>query len=262
VRLAVLGDPVEHSLSPLLHTTALRHCGLAGTFEAIQVDRSGMEQAIAEIGRGELDGANVTMPHKRMAYELCAHLTSDADRTGAVNTLVRVAGEVVGHNTDIQGVRNAWVWAGLPDHTPVVVYGAGGAAAAALVALDGRRVTVRARSDARAEALTSQIGVGSVGPWGPPEPGSVLLNATPIGMQGESFPAGWLDDVAGVFDMAYAAEQTPTARQAVVAGVPVVSGPDMLLGQAIVSFWLWTGRKAPIDAMRRVLAAVRQSPIT
>ncbi len=253
MRLVVLGDPVEHSLSPLLHTTALRSCGLPGSYVVRRVDATGMKAAVDELRTGALDGANVTMPHKRLAHDLSDRVAADAQRTGAVNTLVRIGEEVIGHNTDVGGVRNAWQWGGLPVEGPVTLYGAGGAAAAALVALEGRDVIVCARRAERAGELTEAVGLGRAAEWGPPLPGSVIVNATPIGMEGESFPTDWLSAAAGVLDMVYRSASTPLAEDAQRTGLPVATGRDMLLGQAIDSFWLWTGRPAPVAAMRTAL---------
>lgn len=249
----MLGDPVEHSLSPLLHTTALEACGLNGTYVARRVDAAGMAEVMEELRRGELDGANVTMPHKRRAHDLCDRRSGDAAATGAVNTLVRVAGEVVGHNTDVGGVRTAWNWAGLPTVGPVDIYGAGGAAAAAVVALRDRDVVVRSRRPEAAEELVTAVGHGAAGPWAEPRSGGVLVNATPVGMGGEAFPDGWLGDVGGVFDMAYGSGDTPAVEAARRRGLPVAAGLDMLLAQALASFWLWTGRRPPADVLRRAL---------
>lgn len=251
----MLGDPVEHSLSPLLHGTALRHSGLTGTYEARRVDSAGMKEAVDAIRRGELDGASVTMPHKGLAHDLSDRLSDDAARTHAVNTLVRVDGEIIGHNTDVAGVRTAWSWAGLPERAPVVLYGAGGAAAGALVALEHRQVVVCARRLEAAEELVSEVGTGTPHPWQPPGRPSVLVNATPLGMRGEPMGDGFLDDAVGVFDMAYGSGTTPTVRLARETGLPVAEGVDLLVGQAIVSFWLWTGRRAPVEAMRAVASA-------
>ena len=255
MRLAVLGDPVEHSLSPLLHRTALHECRIAGTYDAITVDEAGMRQAVIDLREGVLDGANVTMPHKRLAYDLCDRVSGRGGVTSAVNTLVRVDHEVVGHNTDIGGVQRAWGWAGLPPDGPVELYGAGGAAAAALIALSDRPVTVRARRPERAEELVARIGFGAAAAWGPPAEGAVLVNATPIGMHGGSFPDAWFGAISGVFDMAYGPRLTATVASARLHQLPHAAGVDMLLGQALDAFWLWTGRQAPVDAMRRALEA-------
>jgi len=256
VRLAVLGDPVAHSLSPLLHRAALEATGIPGEYEARRVDAAGMAEAVDAIRRGDLDGANVTMPHKALALELADEADDTARRAGAVNTLVRVTGRVVGHNTDVVGVRTAWRWGGLPTTGPVIVLGAGGAAAAAVLALAHRDIIVAARRPEEAQALLDRLGVdGTVRGLDVTGRGAVVVNATPLGMRGEELPGPILEEAVGLFDMAYGAVPTPAVRRAASAGIPVVAGPVMLLGQAMASFRLWTGRRAPEAAMRQALAA-------
>jgi shikimate dehydrogenase len=256
VRLVVLGDPVAHSLSPRLHTAALAATGIPGTYTARQVDHAGMERAADELRRGELDGANITMPHKLSAARISDRLAGPARRTGAVNTWVRVAGDVVGHNTDVTGIGIAWRRAGLPEAAPVLVIGAGGAAAAAVVALDGRDLAVTARRSDAVQRLAGTCDVRfEIVPWGEGRRGSVVVNATPVGMRGERLPAPLLADAVGLLDMAYGGGTTPAVREMASRGLPVADGEEMLLGQAMEAFRLWTGRPAPIEAMRGALTA-------
>ena len=105
MRLVVLGDPVDHSRSPAIHNAALEACGIEGTYTARQVDEAGMVSAVDEVRYGRLSGANVTMPHKQLAFELADRVTDVALRSGAVNTLVRRDGEVWGYNTDVEGIQ-------------------------------------------------------------------------------------------------------------------------------------------------------------
>ncbi len=254
MRLVVLGDPVEHSLSPAIHTAALAEVGIPGSYRARRVDAAGMSEAVEQIRAGDLDGANVTMPHKGRAAALCDRLSSDAALTGAVNTLVRVGDEVVGHNTDIAGVRNAWRWGGLPGNAPVLILGAGGAAAAALVALSGRDLHVTARRHESATAAVDLTGASAhVVAWGEPVGGAVIVNATPLGMRGEKLPAAYIEAASGLLDMAYGNGPTPAEVTVAGRGLPVAGGPTMLLGQAVESFRLWTGRPAPVGVMRAAL---------
>ena len=256
MRLVVLGDPIAHSLSPIIQQAALDAVGIPGTYEAMQVDAAGMKAAAGALRRGDLDGANVTMPHKALAATLADRLEPIARRAGAVNTLVRVDRAIVGHNTDVAGVRTVWGWAGLPKTAPVLVLGAGGASAAALLALEGRRLHVAARRAEAAAALISDLGVdAAVTQWGSGIGGAVVVNGTPLGMAGETLPNDVLGGAAGLLEMAYGSGPTPAATAVADAGLPVASGPEMLLAQGAVSFELWTGRKAPIDAMRRAMAS-------
>jgi len=250
----VLGDPIEHSLSPLLHSAALAAAGLAGTYQRRRVDAGGMALAVAEIRDGRLDGASVTMPHKELAAELSDRLTATARRAGAVNTLVRVGRAVVGHNTDVVGIQAAWSAAALPDDAPVLILGAGGAAAAALLALEGRAVFLTARRAAAAPALILRTRVAAaVHPWGQSVAGAVVVNATPVGMGGEPLDEALLEPAPGLFDMAYASTVTPGVEWMKAHGRPVADGRLMLLHQAAAAFELWTGHRAPAAEMAAAL---------
>ena len=254
MRLAVLGDPVAHSKSPAIHQAALDHLGIDGTYEAIRVDAAGMAAAVADVRSGRLDGANVTMPHKRRAAELCDRLSGGAKRAAAANTLVGGGGDVVGHLTDVAGVERCFEWAGLDRDGPVLVLGSGGAAAAALLALETRTLWVAARRRHRAVRLVADLGVvARTVDWGTPVPGATIVNATPIGMKGEELPGAMLAVATGLLDMAYGSGATPAAEDVRSRGLPVAHGIDMLLGQATASFELWTGQEAPEEVMRAAL---------
>ena len=118
MRLVLLGDPVGHSRSPAIHRAALAAAGIEGRYEARRVDAAGVYRACAEIRAGDLAGANVTMPHKRTAAAAADRLAPEAARCGAVNTLVAEDGEVVGHNTDVGGLRLVREWCGHPGWRP------------------------------------------------------------------------------------------------------------------------------------------------
>ena len=239
-RLLVLGSPVGHSLSPQIHEAAIRDLGLDATYEAMEVDASGMARVAREIRRGAFLGANITMPHKALAAELADELDPSAIAVDAVNTWVVQEGRIVGHSTDADGVAHAWAKGKLPGDGPVVILGAGGASRAALHALsETHDVWMSAR---RPDAMEAFVFAGAKGfiPWGSTVPSAVVVNATPLGMAGEPLPEGVLDDAGGYFEMVYstltAAEQAANAR-----GLPVAKGVDMLVGQAMASFRLWFG---------------------
>ncbi len=254
--LALLGDPVAHSRSPAIHQAALDHLGIDGSYRPRRVDEPGMREAFAELRDGRLDGANVTMPHKRLAAELADRLAPVAARAGAVNTLVRQDGAVAGHLTDVEGVRYAWSRAGLPAHAPALVLGAGGAAAAALLAREGAELYVSARRPAAADELVERLEIAAtVVRWEEPVEGAVLINATPLGMRGEPLPPQVVATCGGVVDMVYGDSETPAAHAARSSGRRVATGLEMLLGQAIASFELWTGRAAPEPVMRAALCS-------
>lgn len=260
MRLAVLGSPVTHSLSPVIHSAALEACGIDGVYEAIDCDAVAFAGIIASMRHGNLDGCNVTMPHKRLAYELVDSRSRPADRAGAVNTVVHLGNRLVGHNTDIVGIVQASRWAGLPEDRPVLVLGAGGAAAAALLAHEGREIFVSARREAAARELVERVGVDArVVAFGEPVPGAVVVNATPIGMYGEHLPAPVIDEASALFEMPYASGTTPATTVMHESDRPVATGEDMLLAQALESFRLWTGCSAPRDVVRQALRAAREA---
>ena len=247
VRLALLGNPLSHSRSPLIHRAAFAACGIAGEYESREVDASGFAAACGDILAGRLDGANVTMPYKVAAQLRCDELNPDAERAGAVNTLARRDGGLAGWNTDVGALREAL--ASLPD-LPVLVLGAGGAASAALVAAAGRRQIVAARRPAAARRLAERVDTGATaGEWGTAVPGVVVVNATPLGMHAEALPGAVLAVAQGLIDLAYGPVETPALAVARSRGIPAIDGVSLLVAQAAASFEIWTGREAPRDAM-------------
>jgi shikimate dehydrogenase len=243
-----------------MQRAALDATGVAGSYRARRVDESGLEEAVAEIRRGKLDGANVTMPYKRLAAMLVDELAPDAQRAGAVNTIVRKPQRLVGHLTDVAGVRDAAEEAGIPAAGPVLVLGAGGAAAAAILAVEGRPLRVAARRPGAARELMKRLGVeGKELDWGAPWPDATVVNATPIGMSGDRLPPGIVEEAAALLDMAYRADPTYAVVAARAGGIPVADGLDMLIAQGAVSFALWTALEAPRDAMRAALLHHRKS---
>lgn len=254
MKLAVAGSPVAHSLSPLIHNAALQACGIDGTYVAIECDTEGFVGVIAALRSGELDGCNVTMPHKQLAHDLVDTAVPVAARAGAVNTIVREADRLVGHNTDVAGIVQASTWAGLPVEAPVLVLGAGGAAAAALLAYEQRSLFVAARRREAAESLVERLGVDAVVlDFGTPLAGAIVANATPLGMHGENLPEGVLAAAAGLFEMPYASGTTPATTMMRELDRPVAVGEDMLLAQAIEAFALWTGCVPPVAPIRAAL---------
>lgn len=252
LRLVVLGDPVSHSRSPVMHTAALAALGIPGSYRAVRVDEAGLRSRAAAVRSGALDGANITMPHKRAAHDLCDAVDGPAGRARSVNTWFRDdAGALRGTSTDVPGLRLAWERRALPVDAPVLVLGSGGAAAAATVALADRHPLVSARRPEGIEAITGRTGVAVVAVrWGEAVPGAVVVNCTPVGMRGETLPFG-LEAAAGLFDMAYGDGETPAVAEARRLGLPVADGIDLLVAQAELSFRIWTGRDAPPGVMEQ-----------
>lgn len=256
LRLGILGNPANHSLSPALHRAALANLAIKGSYDAWEVDVDGAKQVLEDLRRGSIDGCNVTMPFKGLAFDYMDRRSELAERTGAVNTVVAADGELVGHNTDVGGIVGAWRYRHLPADGRVMVLGAGSAAAAALVALDDRNVVVAARSEEAARAVIRKTGSrGDVVAWGTPVAG-VVVNATPIGMNGTQHTPAVVEAATGWFEMVYAHGTTDAERTCLESGKPVSSGTDMLLHQAVLAFRIWTGRQPSFDAMAAALPLV------
>jgi len=240
--LALIGDPVDHSRSPALHAAALEAVGLEGSYETIRGGSSELEQAVEALRDGTLDGVNVTMPLKMVAAGIADRLTADAAAAGSVNTLWKQNGEIWGDSTDVAAI--AQEAARLP-LLPVLVLGSGGAARAAVTALerDSRPLYIAARRRLAADAIQSlRPGVAVIG-WGTAVAGAILVNATPLGMRGENLPA--MEAAAALIDLAYGEGVTTAVACAQARGVPFVDGIAVLVAQGILSFRRWTGLEPP-----------------
>ncbi|HLU30995.1 MAG TPA: shikimate dehydrogenase [Acidimicrobiia bacterium] len=249
LRLAVIGDPISHSRSPAIHTAALRSTGIEGSYVPRRVSVDQVDEVIGDLRRGELDGVNVTMPLKIAIARAVDELSEPARRAGSVNTVVRREdGSLVGHNTDITALQRLWPKG---RDLPVLILGAGGAAAAAVQAAAGRSVYVSARRPASVAELAEQVESVELMavPWGVAVVEAIVLNATPVGMQGEELPPRVVPLAAALIDLAYGPETTPAVRQARSLGIPTVDGLEFLVAQAADAFTLWTGQEAPVESM-------------
>jgi shikimate dehydrogenase len=256
-RLVLLGDPVDHSRSPAIHRAALRLADLDGDYVTLRADESALADAVERLRSGSLDGINVTMPLKGAAFEIADRRTPLAELAGSVNTLYRSGAGVEGDSTD------AAAFAAIVEEGPFVnaetflVLGAGGSAAAALAALKGRKVWVSARNGERAKTLAEGLSASGVIPWGQAASGSVVINATPLGMAGESLPEGLVEGSIGLIDLPYGSSPTLAVEIARAAGLKLVDGIGFLTRQAALSFQRWTGRSVDFE---RLAEAVRGSP--
>jgi len=264
----LFGHPVAHSLSPAMHNAAFAALGLPHHYETRDVAADRLEDFVDALRRDDVLGANVTIPHKERTLRFVDEAGKDAQRTGAVNTIVRRGTRLVGENTDVYGFERA-----LSESAPgnklfadgtVLLLGAGGAGrACALVLLErGNEVHVASRTRARAEELAAGIEVEGRRPtavrWPTPDDLAkvdAVVNATPLGLHGEDPLAGMdIHERLRVVDIVPTAAMTPLVKRArAVKNGVVVDGLSMLLYQAARSFTLWTGREAPLAVMRAAL---------
>lgn len=269
IRLGLIGFPLGHSLSPKLHQAALAACDLTGEYLLYPVapdDRDGLAALLERVRSGELDGLNVTIPHKENVIPLVDELTPSAQAIGAVNTIMQRDGKLAGHNTDAPGFLSDLARSLAPAGKKALVFGSGGGARAVIYALleQAWDVTIAALVMEQAEALADSFGRAAL-------PGSIvctpnaavaihldgvglIVNASPVGMfpnvdaspwpEGLAFPDG-----AAVYDLVYNPRETQFVRQARRAGLRAATGLGMLVEQAALSFECWTGRIPPREVM-------------
>ena len=253
----VIGDPIDHSLSPIIHGFWLESLKIDAEYRRQQVPRAGLPAYLIEKrADAAWKGSNVTMPLKLDALALADEPTDRALAAGAANALVMRDGKLVAANTDVGAIALLVDRArrtGLAT-TSVTLFGNGGAARAVLAALrllNIRDIRIHARDVQTATALAVEFGL-SDGPVGMAQPptGALLINATPLGMDGReclNCDVSSMPDNGGVFDMVNAPAETPLIRAARARGLKVISGLEMLVEQAAASFKLFFAAAAPRD---------------
>ncbi len=271
--LAVIGDPVAHTLSPVMHQAALAATGLDYVYVAFRVRPEALGAAVAGMRALQIAGLNVTVPHKRAALALVDAVAPEAEAIGAVNTIAPQGERLVGHNTDAFGIRASLRRdLGLERLPPcVALLGAGGAARAVLYMLlqqpEVETVVLANRTVAHAEALAAALGGGGrvrvvpLAGGGPAlRTAGLLINATTVGMHPHA-DASPLDDASclhagmAVLDTVYRPAETVLMRQARAAGARAINGLGMLVYQGARSFQIWTGVWPPVETMYQAVRA-------
>lgn len=269
-RVGLIGDPVEHSLSPAFQQPAFDHIGLSIRYELWHTPAERIAERLAFLRSGEVLGANVTVPHKQAFFSAVDSVSDAARRAGAVNTIIVRDGHLHGENTDIHGFivplqERAFPFAA----SKAVVIGAGGAARGVLVALLDAGIAeliILNRTTQRANELATQMDDHRVrampaSAWRNAADGAALLvNATSLGWSDTTpviDPAAFslLAPNAIAYDLTY--RTTHFLRAAAASGVAALDGLDMLVHQGARSFELWTGRPAPIELMLAAGRAAR-----
>jgi 3-dehydroquinate dehydratase/shikimate dehydrogenase len=253
----VIGDPIGHSLSPLLHNTAFR----ARKFDAVFVPFlvRNLREFLGAMEEFGVAGLSVTIPHKETILRFLDGCDPLAARIGAVNTIVvRGGGRLYGYNTDYVGVLRSLEQRMRLAGSRVLLYGAGGAARAAAFALAqaGSIVCICARRPERARALARAAGGQVVARAAlAHEFFDAIVNCTPIGMhpRGGSPLASAELNCRIVMDMVYRPRETELLRLARRKGIEIISGVEMFLAQGFAQYEIWTGERAPENAMRRVV---------
>jgi shikimate dehydrogenase len=253
-RYGVVGHPVEHSRSPLIHTVFARQTRQRLTYELIDAEPAAFETAVRGFGAAGGKGVNVTVPHKEAAFALCDETSAAARAAGAVNTITIDAGRLRGDNTDGIGfIRDITVnQRQALGGARIIVLGAGGAARGIIGPLLAERpaeLTIANRTRERAEQVVAQFAGSALSARSFDEvaalpPYDVLINATSAGLHGETppFPAALVGPDSFCYDLVYGAGDTPFVAWAKSHGAArAVQGWGMLVEQAAESFAIWRG---------------------
>lgn len=265
----VIGDPIEHTLSPVLHNAAFGHLKLDYVFLAFRVKTKDLENAMRGMRGLDLRGLNVTMPHKHAVTKFLDDTDDAVKFLGAANTILNNDGRLIGFNTDGVGALKALTENGVSlSGKKLLLLGAGGAAKAIAFSLakEVRELVVLNRDPKKAEALAESLRKvyrkdimgGSLSPnliANHLKDAHILVNATSVGMapnvNDSIVEREWLKPDLAVMDAVYNPIETKLMKLAKAADAKVISGVEMLLYQGAASFEIWTGCPAPIGIMRK-----------
>jgi shikimate dehydrogenase len=254
IKVGLVGHPVSHSKSPLIHNYWIRKYGLQGEYSALDVRPDHLKGALDQYIKQGYAGLQFTLPHKELMMEYCDEIDETASKVGAVNTIVIKNGKISGTNTDVFGfVENIQENVGGFDFAkgPAVVLGAGGAAHAIVYALQNQgvpEIRLLNRTYNRAQELAEKFKDVNVIPWeqrsGVLDDINFLVNTTSLGLEGQlplDIDLTKLNTKALVHDIVYAPLETPLLKKAQYQGNQTVTGIGMLLHQARPAFKKWFG---------------------
>ena len=266
----LLGYPVKHSFSPLIHNTAFTAKKIDACYLCFETKPENIKEAIEGIRALNIQGVNLTIPHKETCISYLDKIDKDAELIGAVNTIVHKENKLIGYNTDGEGFSKA-LKEDLnfdPRDKTIFLFGAGGAGKAVGISLaksGARQIFIVDKNKKKAGALAENIGKNF--PCTAVElthshnqeaikNAHLLVNATPIGMNPDDnllINPVYFSQQLLVFDLIYNPTETKLLRTARKKGLKAANGLGMLVQQAALSFELWTGEKAPIEVMRKAL---------
>ncbi|MBD3254650.1 MAG: shikimate dehydrogenase [Candidatus Lokiarchaeota archaeon] len=256
--LSLIGHPVEHSFSPIMHNAAIKELNLNYIYTAYDVHPDKLKDAIKGIIALGIKGANVTIPHKENVIQYLDEIDSTAKKMGAVNTIKNEAGYLMAKNTDGPGARKSMEDAGWTiSNKKILLVGAGGVARALCYFLaDAEQIVATDIVEEKAINLSKEVGekmdaniVGKANTYEnlaeEIKTADILINATPLGMfpkiNATAIPKELLNEKLMVFDVVYNPTQTKLLREASEAGCEILGGLDMLVNQGVLAFEWWTG---------------------
>jgi shikimate dehydrogenase len=270
---AVIGHPIGHSLSPLMHNTAFKLLHLDCQYEALEIDPTSLKNAIERFRDQKWGGFNVTVPHKEAIITLIDEVVPEALAVGAVNTVVNRNNKLIGYNTDVIGVeRSLRLEREKIEGKMCTIMGSGGAARSVAHVLihniKPKAITFSVLFPEQAHAIIKSLGSNNVqfnvihstdaALETAIKNSTLIVNATTVGM----FPhvldsplptQHWLSNKHIVFDLIYRPLKTRLLNEAQAAGAKTIDGLGMFIHQGAASFQLWTGMEMPLDQIRQVL---------
>ena len=272
----IIGDPIEHTMSPVMHNAAFEKMGIDYFYVPFRVKREHLAKAIRDMRALNIRGLNVTIPHKVAIIPFLDKLDPLAEKIGAVNTVVNDDGILTGYNTDATGFLQALLERGIePKGKNIVILGAGGASRAIsfILAERGSNLVILNRlmelnwaeelANKLSQIFTKEVEVLELNEENLAEvleKADILVNATSVGMTPNIdetlVPFNLLKPGLVVFDVVYHPIKTRLLREAEQAGAETISGIDMLVWQGALAFEKWTGLKAPIELMRKEVIKV------
>jgi shikimate dehydrogenase len=271
---AIIGDPVEHTMSPAMHNAAFQEKRLDYVYIPFRVKTEQLKQAVAGLKALNIRDFNVTIPHKVAVIPLLDKLDPLAEKIGAVNTVVNENGKLKGYNTDVEGFLQALTEHGFkPEGKKIIILGAGGASRAIsyILAQAGAYLTILNRQQELDWAVDiarlintnfkREVKVLELGHLPEVLTGAdLLVNATSVGMSPNAnvspVHAKLLKGVPLIFDIVYNPIQTKLLKDAAAAGAKTIRGVDMLVWQGVAAFEKWTGKKAPVGLMRQTAVKI------
>jgi shikimate dehydrogenase len=264
---AVIGDPIDHSLSPAIHNAAFRELNLDCTYIAYRVPKGELKEGIESLKEIKIAGFNVTIPHKVEVMKYLDNIDEDCNLIRAANTVENINNELKGHNTDMDGFLDPIRKKNIPiKGAKVFLFGAGGAARAIVAAFakeDANTITIVNRTKEKAISLSQfahRIGIDAntifldeIGKSHSEY--NFVINATSIGLQNEisPIPQNIITSDTVVYDIVYLPMNTDLIKKSKEKGATIIYGYEMLLAQAARAFEIWHGIKAPYEAMKKAV---------
>ena len=264
---AVVGDPIDHSLSPTIHNAAYRHLDLDCTYIAYRIPKDELESGIQSLKSIKISGFNVTIPHKIKIIKLLDSIDENCKMIGAVNTVLNDNGHLKGYNTDMDGFLEPIKNRALSiTGSNILLLGAGGAARAIIAGFakeHAKKITIINRTLSNGKDLAefgNDLGleVDTISIEDSKKLNQVydfIVNSSSLGLKNEPniIPTTLINSETVVYDIVYKPVNTELIKEAKKVNAQIIYGYEMLLGQAVRSFEIWLEQKAPYDAMKKAI---------